>query len=95
MIYIVNTPSNTVRPALVLSQRLALPIYDEPWGTSIPITNLEPTGLDRQSFIVLSQTWHTFRKKRHIGTLDVEDRHRLRRAVNTYKPALRSEMDTL
>ena len=95
MIHIVYTPSNHLRPALVVCKNLAFPIYDEAWGVSVPITNLSTTGLDRKSHIVLSQTWRKYRSKRVIGTLDVEDRIRLRRTVNIYKPSLRSEMDTL
>ena len=95
MIYIVNTPSNTVRPALVLSQRLALPIYDEPWGASYPITNWRKAGLTRPSNIVMSQPLTRFKVRRRIGTLDVEDRHRFRRAVTLFRPALRAEMTVL
>lgn len=95
MIYIVNPPSGTVHPALVVAPNLAFPIYDEPWGACISITNPAKAGLHRPSHIVISQPWRSFRKRRHLGDLDIEDRMRVRRIVNHYNPSLRSEMETL
>jgi len=95
MIYIINPPDKTVRPALIVSSNLAFPIYDEPWGASYPITNWRKAGLTRPSNIVMSQPLTRFKVRRRIGTLDVEDRHRFRRAVTLFRPALRAEMTVL
>lgn len=95
MIYLINPPDNSLRPALVAGPNLALPIYDEAWGTSYPIQNWQAAGLDRPSHIVLSQPLNSFRRRRHLGTLDVEERTHLRRKINLYRPALRAEMTLL
>lgn len=95
MIYIALPPGNgNPHPAIVLNPNLAIPIYEKPWGIACPIVAWKLAGLHKPSYAVLSQPWTSFKLRRKIGVLELEDRFRLLR-TSTCVPSLREDIQTL
>ena len=95
MIYTVNTPTGGVRPACVVNDRLALPIYTKPWGIHSRVLSWPKAGLHGPSYVVLSQPWRTFRRRKHLGTLDFADRIRMVQAAVATPSLLPELRDTV
>ena len=96
MIYLVNPEYGGVHPALVVHPDLAIPIYSRGWGVSSSIQNWRKAGLHNPSHAILSQPWRKFRRRRHIGALDLDDRVRLVQRAALGRPELLPELrDTL
>jgi hypothetical protein len=95
MICLVNPPHGTLHPAVVISPTLALPLYHKEWGVSSRVANWRQAGLTSPSYVILSQPWRTFRRRRILGTLDPDDRDKLLHRAALGRPELLPELRDL
>lgn len=91
VIYVVKTPQGHIHPAVIIHPKLALPLYTQPWGTHSLLAEWIQSGLNAPSYIVLSQPWRLFSKRKHLGALQFTDQVRLFK-VAASTPALLQEI---
>lgn len=82
----------TPRPAFVVSDTFAIPLYHKPWGVYSPIVEWREAGLQSPGFAILSQPHTKFVVRKRIGFLSYSDRMRLLRIAN-YIPEVKEKLD--